>query len=244
MHRHLVAARHDDPRRELRRLLAETLGTFALTVVAAGGPVFSAASGGRVEPTAQGIANGLVVVAMIYALGHLSGAHINPVVTLAFAARGSFPMARVPGYWAAQIAGAVLAAALLRSLFGLVGGLGGTRPAAGHWQALGVEVLFTWLLVTVVLGTATRRGLEGTEAALPVGGTVALASLLATPISGASLNPARSLGPAIVAGNLGDVWIYVLGPVAGALLAVVLGRTLYGERTDVEGTAAMGDGDP
>jgi aquaporin Z len=185
---------------EARRLLAELLGTFALTLVAAGGEVIADISGGEVSHAARIVAPGLLVMAMIYTLGSQSGAHFNPVVTLAFTLREDFPWKRVPGYWDVQLVGAILAALLLRMLFGLAGHLGATVPHHGTTEALVMEIVLTFLLITVILGTATNHRLTGPNAALAVGGTIALCGLFAGPISGASMNPARSLGPFLVSG--------------------------------------------
>jgi aquaporin Z len=226
---------------EARRLFAELLGTFALTFVAAGGEVIAVISGGEVSPAARAVAPGLLVMALIYTLGNQSGAHFNPVVTLAFTLRQDFPWRRVPGYWCAQVVGAVLAALLLRVLFGLVGHLGATLPRHGTIEALVMEVLLTFLLVTVILGTATNHRLTGPNAAIAVGGTIALIGLFAAPISGASMNPARSLGPFLVSGQLADAWIYIVGPLAGALLAVLVAWMLRGKTTPEAVEAAKGD---
>jgi aquaporin Z len=226
---------------EARRLFAELLGTFALTFVAAGGEVIAVISGGAVSPAARAVAPGLLVMAMIYTLGSQSGAHFNPVVTLAFTLRQDFPWRRVPGYWGAQIVGAVLAALLLRVLFGLVGHLGATLPRHGTIEAVVMEVVLTFLLVTVILGTATNHRLTGPNAAIAVGGTIALIGLFAAPISGASMNPFRSLAPALVSGQLADVWIYIVGPLAGALLAVIVAWLLRGRTTQEAVETAKGD---
>lgn len=226
---------------EARRLFAELLGTFALTFVAAGGEVIAVISGGLVSPAARAVAPGLLVMALIYTLGSQSGAHFNPVVTLAFTLRQDFPWRRVPGYWGAQVVGAVLAALLLRVLFGLVGHLGATLPRHGAIEALVMEVVLTFLLVTVILGTATNHRLTGPNAAIAVGGTIALIGLFAAPISGASMNPARSLGPFLVSGQLADAWIYIVGPFAGALLAVGVAWLLRGRTTPEAVEAAKDD---
>jgi aquaporin Z len=155
---------------ESRRLLPELLGTFALALVAAGGEVIAVISGGAVSPAARAVAPGLLVMAMIYTLGSQSGAHFNPVVTLAFTLRQDFPWKRVPGYWGAQMLGAILAALLLRAIFGLVGHLGATLPHHGTIEALVIEIVLTFLLVTVILGTATNHRLTGPNAALAVAG--------------------------------------------------------------------------
>ena len=172
---------------ELRRLLAELLGTFALILVAAGGDVIATISGGAVSPAARAVAPALLVMAMIYTLGSKSGAHFNPAVTLAFTLRRDFPWSRVPGYRGAQMVGAVFAAFLLRLLFGLAGLLGATLPHYGTIEAIVMEVLLTFLLITVILGTATNHRLTGPNAAIAVGGFIALAGLFAAPISGASM---------------------------------------------------------
>jgi aquaporin Z len=192
-----------------------------------------------------------MVLALIYALGDVSGAHVNPAVTLAFALRGVFSWARVPAYWLAQLAGAIGAAAFLGLTFGPVAHLGATVPGFGVPPALAMEVALTWLLVTVILGTATRHRVVGPNAALAVGATVALCGLFAGPVSGASMNPARSLGPALVDAIAGagvgsaawqSAWIYVLGPVAGAATAVLGIRLLKGYQKDGEQEAASGTG--
>jgi aquaporin Z len=225
------AGKHNDPWLELRRLLAELLGTFFLTLVAAGADVISSISGGEVSSSARVVAPALLVMAMIYTVGNLSGAHFNPVVTLAFALRRDFPWHRLPGYWGVQLLGAVLAALVLRGLFGTAGHLGATIPHFGTGTSLIMETVLTFLLITVVLGTATNHMLVGHNAALAVGGTIALAGLFAAPISGASMNPARSLGPSLVSGQVGTAWIYIVGPLIGTLLAVGIAWLLRGGTT-------------
>jgi aquaporin Z len=167
---------------------------------------------------------------------------MNPAVTLAFAARGVFPWRYVPAYWLAEMAGAVLAALALRGLLGDIGHLGATAPGVGLVPALLMEATLVALLVSVILGTATHHSVVGPNAAVAVGGTVALCGLIAHPVSGASMNPARSLGPAIVSHSWGGVWIYAVGPIAGALLAVVLAWLLHGGRDPEERSAAEGEG--
>lgn len=235
-----LTARHGG-RGESRRLFAELLGTFALTFVAAGGAVIAAVSGTGPSLAGQVVAPALVVLAMIYSLGPISGAHFNPVVTAAFAIRRDFPWARVPGYCLAQLLGAVLAALLLRALFGLAGGLGITLPHHGSFTSLVMEVILTFILVTVILATAANYKVVGHNAALAVAATIALDGLFAAPISGASMNPARSLGPALVSGKLGDVWIYVVGPLLGVLAAVGVGWFLRGPGSPYARQVATGD---
>ena len=236
------AAAFADSRLEWRRLLAETGGTFFLVLAAAGAGVVNAASHGQVGRAAAVTAPGIMVLALIYTIGETSGAHLNPAVTVAFAARGHFPWRRVPGYVLAQVCGAVLAAGLLRSLFGTVGRLGGTFPGRGigAWPALVMEIVLTFGLMTVILGTASGARNVGHNAAIAVGGYVVLAGLWASPASGASMNPARSLGPALVGGDLHDVWIYLVGPLAGGLLAVALAWALRGPPSLAADVAAQG----
>ncbi|MDQ2744689.1 MAG: aquaporin [Chloroflexota bacterium] len=223
-----------------RRLFAEFMGTFALTFVAAGAGVIGAISG-QVGSVAAAVAPGLLVMVMIYTIGPISGAHVNPAVTLAFALRQNFPWRRVPGYWGVQLAGAVLAALLLRWLFGLAGHVGATLPHFGDLQSLVMETILTFLLVTVILAVAANHQIVGSNAALGVGATIVLDGLFALPISGASMNPARSFGPALVAGQLGTYWIYVIGPIAGSLLAVGAACLLRGPGSPEADRVATGE---
>ncbi|HTU74074.1 MAG TPA: aquaporin [Trebonia sp.] len=227
---------------EWRRLAAEAVGTFLLVLAAAGAGTVGAASHGLVGRPAAVIAPGVMVLAMIYTIGETSGAHLNPAVTVAFATRGNFPWSRVPGYLASQFLGAVGAAGVLRLLFGGAIRAGLTVPAtwAGTVTALSVEILLTFGLVTVILGTASGSRNVGHNAAIAVGGYVALAGLWASPVSGASMNPARSLGPAFIAGDLRDWWVYVAGPLAGGLLAVALAWVLRGHPSKAASEAAQG----
>jgi aquaporin Z len=215
---------------EYRRLFAEVLGTFLLVLVAAGGGVVAAlAIGGDVTLLMKVLAPGLMVIAIIYFMGTVSGAHINPAVTLAFAARGRFPWRRVPGYLVAQIVGALLAAIVLEWLYGGIAN-GRTVPAQGiePWVAVMTEVLLTLGLMTVVFGTADGPRNVGHNSALAIGFYVALAGMWAAPIDGASMNPARTLGPDLVAGDLSQTWIYLVGPIAGALAAILVDRLVHG----------------
>jgi aquaporin Z len=228
---------------ELRRLSAEVVGTFALTLVAAGGDVVNAVSGGEVSFVARMIAPGLLVMAFIYAVGDVSGAHFNPAVTLAFAVRRAFPWVRVPGYIVSQLVGATLAALLLYGLFGGAGHVGATVPHHGWVSSLVMEIVLTFLLLIVILGTATRHSLIGSDAAVAVGATIALCGLFAGPVSGASMNPARSFGPALVGGKMADYWIYLAGPVAGASLALAFVCVLHDHKKQGEEKAASGHTD-
>jgi aquaporin Z len=227
---------------EWRRIFSEAWGTFLLVVVAAGAGVVSARSAGAVTPAMAVVAPGLMVMAIIYFMGTVSGAHLNPAVTLAFALRGNFPWGRVPGYIAAQIAGGVLATAFLRAMFGAAGRLGATVPGPGisSLQALAMEVLLTAGLVSTILGTASGARNIGTNGAIAVGGYIALAGLWAAPISGASMNPIRSLAPDLVRGDFSTSWIYVLGPLIGAIIAVGFEWILKGPPTATGTIAAQG----
>ena len=182
-------------------------------------------------------------MALIYANGNASGAHFNPAVTIAFCLRGAFPWWLAPAYVAVQCAGALLAALALCALLGPAGHLGATTPHFGVGPAFGMEVFLTWLLVTIILGTATRYQLIGADAALAAGGTIALCGLVGGPVSGASMNPARSLGPALVGGATEHLWIYLTAPVAGVLLAVAGAAVVRRRKHPEESEAAGGDGD-
>jgi len=236
----------DDPRREWRRLFSELLGTFALVLVAAGGGILHAK--GQISLAAAVVAPGLMVMAIILFMGAVSGAHLNPGVSLAFALRGDFPWKRVPGYIIIQLIGATLAALFLRWVFGNVEHLGATLPGPGYanWQALLMEIVLTTLLVSVILGTASAAQNVGAIAALGVGGYIALAGLWSAPVSGTSMNPARSFGPALVSGDWTSYWVYVVGPITGALIAVGFAYVLRGRGGDeiarAAGSGKLGEG--
>lgn len=227
---------------EWRRLFAEAWGTFLLVLVAAGSAVVAAQSNGAVTPGAVAVAPGLMVMVIIYFMGTVSGAHLNPAVTLAFAVRRNFPWPRVPGYVVAQAVGAVAAAFFLRTMFGTIGALGATVPGSGvsSATALAMEVVLTAGLVNTILGTASGARNVGANGAIAVGAYVALAGLWAAPISGASMNPTRSLAPDLLRGDLGTTWIYVVGPVVGALVGVACEWILKGEPTAAGTMAAQG----
>lgn len=228
---------------EWRRLFGELFGTFLLVVVGAGASVLDARTAGGIGRTAEVITPGLMVLAVILFMGAVSGAHLNPVVSIAFALRNDFQWRRVPGYILAQIAGAAAACLLLRALFGTVGALGATLPGAGFTstQAFVVETLLTLGLVSTILGTASSAQNIGPLSAVGVGAYIALAGLWASPVSGASMNPARSLGPDLARGDFHDLWIYVAGPMLGALLAVAVAYVLRGPGGGPSGsTAAQG----
>jgi aquaporin Z len=224
----------------MRRLFAELIGTFALTLVAAGADMLAVMRPAEVGVPIRAVAPALVIMAMIFTLAQTSGAHFNPGVTLAFAMRRDFPWHRVPFYWIAQFVGAIPAAALLRGLFGVVGHLGANQPHFGIAAPI-MEIVLTFFLVTVILGTATGSRIVGNNAAIAVGGTIAFDGLIGIPISGASMNPARSLGPALVGGDIGNLWIYIVCPIVGALLAVGVAWILRGPTTPHAVEAAKGD---
>jgi len=247
--RHLIRFEEDTLR--LRplwiRLTIEFLGTFVLVTVAAGSGVINHyVGGGPISRTAAVIAPGAVVMALIYAWGPLSGLHINPAVTTAFAARGVFPAWWVVPYWVAQFAGAICAALFLQAMFTHVAA-GGNYPIAtpgGDWRSLVMETVLTAILVSVILNTATGGRSIGHDAAIAVGSTVALLGLFASPISGASMNPARTLGPDIVANDYTGWWIYIAGPVIGAAIAVAIIGAVRGLPDKEEQEAAQGSSLP
>jgi aquaporin Z len=231
-------------RYEGRRLFSELLGTFFLVLVAVGGGMVNARFGGDAVPFgARVVAPGLMVAAVILFMGTVSGAHLNPAVSVAFALRGDFPWRRVPAYVVAQLLGAIFATLLLWALIGKQGSAGLTLPGAGISTATAMwwEVVLTTGLASVILGTASGAQQIGPLAALGVGSYIALAGLWGAPVSGASMNPARSLGPALVLGDWTSWWAYLVGPVVGAVIASGFAYILRGRgggRSGVE--AAMG----
>ena len=229
------------------RLIIEFLGTTLLVTVAAGSGVINHyVGGGPISRTAAVIAPGALVMALIYAWGPLSGLHINPAVTFAFTGRGVFPRAWVLPYWVAQFAGAIGAALFMQVVFGDVSA-GGNYPIAtpgGQWRAFLMEIVLTAILVSVILNTATGSRSIGHNAAIAVGSTVALLGLFASPISGSSMNPARTLGPDIVGANFTGWWVYVFGDLIGAAIAVAIIILVRGLPDKAEREAAEGGGLP
>ena len=226
---------------EGRRLFSELLGTFFLVLVAVGGGMVNARFGGNAVPYgALVVAPALMVMAIILFMGTVSGAHLNPAVSIAFAARGDFPWRRVPAYIVAQFLGAILATLLLWAMIGKQGSAGLTLPGSGisTTTAMLWELVLTTGLVSVILGTASGAQAVGPLAALGVGGYIALAGLWGSPVSGASMNPARSLGPALVKGDWTSWWAYLVGPVAGGAIAVGIAVVLRGHGGDRGGVAA------
>jgi aquaporin Z len=238
-----VAAQFDfwDDSYEGRRLFSELLGTFFLVLVAVGGGMVNARFGGSTVPyTALVVAPALMVAAIILFMGAVSGAHLNPAVSIAFALRGNFPWKRVPAYIVAQFLGAVLATLLLWALIGKQGSAGLTLPGQGisAGTALVWELVLTTGLVSVILGTASGAQQLGPLAALGVASYIALAGLWGSPVSGASMNPARSLGPALVKGDWTAWWAYLVGPIAGGVIAVGIAWVLRGPGGGRSGTEA------
>lgn len=203
-----------------RKLLAEFLGTFGLVFAGTGAIVINHASNGAITHAGIALTFGLIVLAMIYAFGDVSGAHLNPAVTTAFALARRFSWSEVPGYVIAQLAGAFAASGLLRVLFPADDKLGATLPAGPAMQSFVLEIVLTFLLMLVILSVSTGAKEKGITAGIAVGAVIALEAMFAGPICGASMNPARSIAPAFVSGHLEHLWIYLAGPMLGAALAV------------------------
>jgi aquaporin NIP len=203
-----------------RSMLAEAIGTFAL-VFAGCGAIMVDHQTHALGHVGVAISFGLVIMIMIYAVGHISGAHFNPAVTLAFAVSRHFPPARVFAYWAAQLAGALGAALVLRGSLGDVAHVGATLPAGSNGQAFLWEAVLSFFLMFVIMAVATDARAVGEAAAIAIGGTVGLDAMFGGPITGASMNPARSLGPAIAAGDFTSIWVYLAAPIAGAAVAAI-----------------------
>lgn len=212
-----------------RRLLAECFGTFALVFAGTGAITIDEVSGGAVSHVGIALTFGLVVLATIYAIGNVSGAHINPAVTLGFWFAGRMERGWVLPYVSSQCLGALAASGILRLLFDNSLTLGATRPSGSPSQSFVLEVILTWFLVFVILSVSSGSKEKGLMAGVAIGSVIALEALFAGPISGASMNPARSLAPALVTGQLGHLWIYLAAPVLGALAAVGACRCVQGE---------------
>jgi aquaporin Z len=240
--REVIASLEDfkDPSQEWRRLFSELLGTFFLVLVAAGGGMMGQAFPNTISRTAAVVAPGLMVMAIILFMGKVSGAHLNPGVSIAFALRGDFPWRRVPGYIVVQLIGATLAALFLRAVVGVSATYGSNYPAAGYSSgaAFVMEAVLTLGLVSVILGTASGAQNVGLFGAVGVGAYIALAGLWGSPISGASMNPARTFGPDLVGTDFTSYWVYVAGPLTGMLLAVGAAWLLRGAGGGRSGSAA------
>jgi aquaporin NIP len=213
----------------LRALVAEAIGTFAL-VFAGCGAIMVDAKTQALGHVGVAITFGLVIMFGIYAVGHISGAHFNPSVTFAFALSRHFPWSRAVGYWGAQLVGAIAAAAVLRGSLGDIADVGATLPSGSQGQSFLWELVLTFFLMFVIMAVATDTRAVGEAAAIAVGGTVGLDAMFGGPISGASMNPARSIGPAVVSGNLHALWIYIVAPICGASLAAVAYQFVRGEQ--------------
>lgn len=209
-------------------LAAEFVGTFAL-VFAGCGAIMVDAKTNALGHVGVAISFGLVIMVMIYAVGHISGAHFNPAVSFAFSVTRHFPWRRTIGYWAAQLAGAITAAAILRGSLGNVAHTGATLPSGSQAQSFLWELVLTFFLMFVIMAVATDTRAVGEAAAIAIGGTVGLDAMFGGPISGASMNPARSLGPGLVGGDLHAIWLYIAAPIVGAAIAGITYQFLRGE---------------
>ncbi len=213
-----------------RRAAAEAIGVFVLVFAGCGAIIAEAEHPGTLGNVGVALVFGLVVTAMVYATGHLSGAHLNPAVTLAFALAGHLPRGEVLAYIAAQLAGAVVAALALAAIWpSQPAALGATLPSISDGGALVYEALMSAFLMFVIMAVATDARAVGAAAAIAIGATVGLDALFGGPVTGASMNPARSLGPALVGGELGSLWIYLVGPVAGTVLGALAYLAVRGE---------------
>ena len=210
----------------MNKLLSELLGTFILVFAGTGAIVVNEVSGGVIGHAGVALTFGLVVMAMIYTFGDVSGAHLNPAVTLAFAAARRFEWRDVPGFIGAQIGGACLASGVLRMLFPTNVKLGATLPVGAAMHSFVLEFILTAILMLAILRVSTGAKEKGITAGIAIGGVIALEAMFAGPISGASMNPARSLAPALVSGHLEHLWIYLTATVLGALAAVPLAKVL------------------
>ena len=219
----------------IRRAAAEAIGVFALVFAGCGAIVTEAEHPGTLGTVGIALVFGLVIMAMVYATGHLSGAHLNPAVTLAFALTRHFPRTEAAAYLAAQLAGALAAAGLLAAVWpGQPADLGTTVPTVGTGSALVYEAALTALLMFVIMAVATDTRAVGAGAAIAIGGAVGLDALFGGPITGASMNPARSIGPALVSGELTDLWIYIAAPIAGATLGALAYQLVRGGTPEPE----------
>src|ERR1700677_4893167 len=230
----------NDPRQEWRRLFSELLGTFFLVLVAAGGGMMSHAFPNTISREAAVVAPALMVMAIILFMGKVSGAHLNPAVSIAFALRRDFPWWRVPGYIVVQLLGATLAALFLHAVINVSAIYGSNYAAHGYsdMAAFWMELILTMGLVSVILGTASGAQNVGIIGAFGVAGYIALAGLWASPISGASMNPARTFAPDLVGTTFSGYWVYLAGPLAGAVLAVGISFVLRGRSDGASGAGA------
>jgi aquaporin NIP len=205
-----------------RNYIAELIGTFAIVFCGTGSIVIDQQSGGVVTHVGTAITFGLIVMSMIYSLGNISGAHFNPAVSIAFAISRRFPASQLPGYVVGQLIGAILASFTLKFLFVSNQLLGATMPAGTDMQSFILELILTFFLMLVIINVAQGSKEQGMFAGLAIGAIISLEAMFAGPISGASMNPARSIAPAIASGHLAHLWVYIIAPIAGAALAVPL----------------------
>ena len=226
--------------RTARILVAEAIGTFAL-VFAGAGAVMVDAKTGALGHVGVAITFGLVIMAMIYAVGHISGAHFNGAVTLAFALTRHFPWPRAVGYWAAQLTGAIAAALLLRASLGDIADVGATLPSGSQAQSFLWELVMTAFLMFVILAVATDTRAIGEAAAIAIGGTIGLDAMFGGPVSGASMNPMRSIGPAVASGNFHALWLYIAAPIVGASVGGLAYQFVRGEQSQVGESRGVGD---
>jgi len=204
----------------MKKCVAEFIGTFALVFAGTGAIIINETTGGTITQVGIALTFGLIVLAMIYTVGDISGAHLNPAVTLGFFAAGRFPAREVIPYLLSQVAGAFMASSILFLLFPNNATLGATLPAGSALQSFVLELILTAILMFVILGVSTGASEKGITAGIAVGAVIGLEAMFAGPICGASMNPARSLAPAVVSQHLSSLWIYMFAPVAGAWLAV------------------------
>ena len=237
----------NDPHQEWRRLIAEMVGTYFLVMAACGGGMVADRYPEAIAPGMIPIMIGVTLIAVILFMGKVSGCHLNPAISIAFAARGDFPWRRVPGYIVAQIVGGFAAALLLTAFVGVSASNGGSYPGEGvsPLTAMFIEMMLTFGLASVVMGTASGAQSVGLFAAIGVGGYITATAMWAGPLTGSSMDPARTLGPNIVGGDIGPIWVYIIGPVLGGLLAVGFAYLLrgHGGRTAASEVAqgALGD---
>ncbi|MHB8586472.1 MAG: MIP/aquaporin family protein [Thermoplasmatota archaeon] len=224
---------------DLRPELAEAIGAFFLVLTGCGA-IASNAAGAGIGALGVSLAFAFVILVLVYALGHICGAHYNPAITLAFALTGHFPWKRVPTYWGAQILGATVAALTLRAIFGGTSNLGATIPSIAAGPAFGIEVVATFLLAFVIIAIATDERAAASAAGLAIGLAVGVDAIAFGSLTGASMNPARSLGPALASGNFGSLWIYLTAPFLGAALAMVTYEYLRPARIERNTRPALG----
>ena len=214
----------------MNKYLAELIGTFALVFAGTGAIIINEETHGMIGHAGIAITFGFVVMAMIYALGDISGCHINPAVTIAFAISGRFAWSQVPPYIMSQLVGAFLASLLLNYLFPANELLGTTLPQGKVMQSFILEVILSFFLMLVIINVASGSKEQGMFAGLAIGSTVLLCAMFAGPITGASMNPARSIAPAIVSGNIEHLWVYIIAPIIGAVLAIGIFYVLQGKK--------------